>query len=161
MGAPARLSQGRSNVDGLQLRATGLLIVMRNRVRNYQPRKIAFVDNLARAPGKDSMGDDSEHLLRSMLLESLRSLRESAARIRHVIDQDRDLVFHVSDKNHSADFVRAGALLVDQSEVQVETVGDGGGAERGVSNAKSWRRGKSVIYRLAPPASGDTMTAFR
>jgi hypothetical protein len=26
---------------------------------------------------------------------------------------------------------------VDQSEVQVETVGDGGGAGRGVSNAKS------------------------
>ena len=63
-----------------------------------------------------------------MLLKRRRRLVKRAARVRHVVDEDGDLVPDVADEHHAADDVGPRALLVDQGEGHVEAVGHGRGA---------------------------------
>lgn len=73
------------------------------------------------------MRDDRYYLLRAIRHEHVGSLNERAAGVCHVVDQDRDAAVDVADERHARDFVRLGPLLVDQGEVEVETVGESGG----------------------------------
>lgn len=90
-------------------------------------------------------------------------------------NQNGDLVFDVTDKNlqilsvavsrfkamvpsyHAADNIGPGALLVDQSERRVKVVRNGC-RTAGLSASAACLQLSRDTHRLAPPASGDTMT---
>ena len=72
------------------------------------------------------MGDDGDDFGRTVVLDGLRGFGQGAAGVGHVVDEDRDLVRDVSDKDHAADFVGARAFLVDQRKTLVDAVRDGG-----------------------------------
>ena len=85
-----------------------------------------------------------------------------------------DLALHVADQDHPRDLVRLLALLVDERKVHVQLVGNRGRAEqRGAEHERAQvggrqtaiacamqtpKRGVHGTYRLAPPASGETIT---
>jgi hypothetical protein len=76
--------------------------------------------------------NQSINLLRPVLLQRLRRQLDRSSRIRHVIDQDRNLVLDISDEQLHLAF-RVGAVAfrtvaVDQGKVAVETVGEVGRA---------------------------------
>lgn len=130
MRPPTRLRQRSANIDGLQLpTAMRLLAFMGNSIRNHNRRQLALFDNFARLARKDSMRDDGDDLLRSVLLESLSGFSQGSAGIRHVVDENGDLVGNVADEGHTGDFVGADALLVDERKVKIKAVGEGGSAE--------------------------------
>ena len=125
MRPPARLGDGGRDVDGPQLLTAFLLVVMRHRIRHHQLAEFALLDHLAGVAREDRVRDDGDHLLRVVCLQRLRRFGESAAGIRHVIHKDRDFVRDVADEDHTGDFVRAGTFLVNEGEIEVETIGDG------------------------------------
>ncbi len=72
-------------------------------------------------------------------------------------------------RRRAGDSVRRGSVLnvslsfpVDESELEVESVSEGGGAANGaVQGQKTRERGEEKpTHRLAPPASGLTMIPF-
>jgi hypothetical protein len=77
-----------------------------------------------------------------------------AARVGHVIDENRHTIFHITHENHSFNFVGTFAFFVNQCKVNIESIGDRSDTESendGI-NASS----KIFGYRFAPPASGLT-----
>lgn len=118
----------RGNIDGMQLRAVPLLLRMRHRIRHHHPAQLAIINALDRASAQNSVRHNRNNLLRSVRLEGRSSLDQGTAGIRHVVYEDRNLVGDFSDEDHTADFVGARALLVDEGKVEVEAVGDGRGA---------------------------------
>ena len=90
-------------------------------------------------------------------------------------NQNGDLVFDVTDKNlqflsvvvssfslivrphHTANNIGPGALLVDQGERSVKVIGNGCRTAGMSANAACLEAGQGT-HRLAPPASGETMT---
>ena len=73
------------------------------------------------------MRDDGDDFLGVALVdERVGGFDEGAAGVGHVVDEDGGFGGDVADENHTGDFVGAGALFVDEGEVEVEAVGDGG-----------------------------------
>lgn len=70
-------------------------------------------------------GDDGLRV--AVVQQHLGGFGQRTARVGHIVDDDTDLIGDVTDENHSADFVSAGSLLVDQREVQVQSVGQRSG----------------------------------
>lgn len=105
---------------------------MGHSVCNDDTAQLAIIDNLNGLTRENSMCDDGHNFLCSVGLEGFSGFGKSTACVGHVVDEDSDLVLDVSDENHAGDFVGTGTLFVDESKVEVETVGDGGCAGWGV-----------------------------
>lgn len=159
MRTSASLGKCGADVDGLDLGASFLLLLVGNGVGDDDTAQATVVDVRDGVAGKDAVHNDGIDLLGAMLHHSGSRLAESTAGVGHVIDDDGDLVLHVTDEDHARDFIRARALLVNQSELEIETVGDTSGtllpSQRG---SLEWNKSPVDTYRLAPPASGLTMT---
>lgn len=97
------------------------------------------------------------------------SVYNGSARVRHVIDQNRDLALHVTYKHHRRHLIGFLAFLVDQRKVNVQLIGN---RRHSVHNntliATQFVQVYTVMYilnsvkthRFAPPASGETTTQF-
>lgn len=154
----ASLGKCGADVDGLDLGASFLLLLVRNGVGDDDAAQAAVVDVGDGIAGKDTVHNDGVDLLGAVLHHSGSRLAEGTAGVGHVVDDDGDLVLHVTHKDHARDFVGALALLVDQSELEIETVGDTSGTLLRVSEDRKQNKTPADTYRLAPPASGLTMT---
>jgi hypothetical protein len=71
------------------------------------------------------MGDNGDHFAGFVRHDRFGGFDERAAGVGHVVDEDGDFILDVADKDHAGDFVGAGALFVNESESEVEAVGDG------------------------------------
>ena len=100
---------------------------MRHRVCHHYPAQLTAIDGLAGLAAENAVGDNGHNLTGTIVYQNTRSLDECSASVSHVVDEDGDLVLDVSDEDHAGDFVGAGAFLVDEGKVEVETVGDRGG----------------------------------
>lgn len=58
-------------------------------------------------------------------------MADGPAGVGHVVHHDGHSVLHVSDQNHTVHLVGLLPLFVDEGEVHVQTIGDGGHAEEG------------------------------
>lgn len=72
------------------------------------------------------MRDDRHDFASAMIEASLGGFDKGAAGIGHVVDKNGHFVADVADEGHFGNFVGAGALFVDEGEVEVEAVGYGG-----------------------------------
>lgn len=129
----AGLCKSGADVDRLDLVALLLLVFVRNSVGHNNTAQAAVVDVLSSLAGKDTVDDDSVDFLGSVLHHSIGGLDKSTAGISHVVNDNSDLVLDATNENHARDLVRAGALLVDESELEVETIGDGSGTVQNCS----------------------------
>lgn len=125
MRSPQTLRQRGTNVNRLQTRTPLLLLRMRHRIRHHHPCQLTAVQRLDRVPAQDAVRDDGDDFLGAVRHDGLGGFDEGAAGVRHVVDEDGDLAADVADESHFRDFVGAGALFVDEGEVQVEAVGYG------------------------------------
>ena len=98
---------------------------MRHRIRDHDPRQLTIVQRLNRIAAQDTMRHYRHYFFGAMLHYRVGGFHERAACVRHVVDEDGDFVLDVPDQDHAGYFVRAGALLVDEGEAEVETVGYG------------------------------------
>lgn len=160
----AGLGKCGADVNGVDLVANFLLVLVGDGVRDDNTAKAAVVHVLNGLTRENAVHNNGVDLLGTVLHHSVGGLDEGSASVRHIVHNDSDLVFHVSDKNHSRDFVGPSTLLVNQSELQIQAIGDAGGTvnmERNQSAiGPSYIAGSNIVfpYRLAPPASGLTMT---
>ena len=113
MRPPTRLRQGRANINRLQPLAHLLLIRVRHRIRHYHPAQLAPIKRLNRIAGQNSMRDNCNDFRGAMRHHRVSGFDERAARVRHIIDEDGDAGLHIADKDHTGDFIWAGALFVD------------------------------------------------
>lgn len=125
MRPPQTLCQRGTDINRLQPRTPLLLLRMRHRIRHDHPRQFTPVQRLYRVPAQDAVCDDGDDLLGAVGHHCIGGFDKGAARIRHVVDEDRDLAADVADECHFGDFVGTGALFVDEGEVEVEAVGYG------------------------------------
>lgn len=116
---PARLRQRRADIHRLDAVAPPLLVLVRHRVRHHHLAQLARVQLLDRVPRQDPVRHDGDGLARAPLHHDVGGLGQRAARVCHVVDYDGDFVRDVADQDHARDFAGAGALLVDEGEVQV------------------------------------------
>lgn len=123
----AGLCKSGADVDRLDLIALLLLVFVRNSVGHNNTAQAAVVDVLSSLAGKDTVDDNSVDFLSTVLHHSIGGLDESTAGISHVVNDDSDLVLNATNENHARDLVGAGALLVDERELEIEAVGDGSG----------------------------------
>ena len=121
----ASLGQRGADINGLNLIASLLLLGVGDSVGHNQAVQTATVQVLNGLAGEDPVNDNGVDFLGTVLEDSVGSLDEGATGIGHVVDDDGDLVLDVTDKNHAGDLVGAGTLLVDESELQIETVSNG------------------------------------
>lgn len=123
----ASLGKCGADVDGLDLGASFLLLLVGNGVGDDDAAQAAVVDVRDGVARKDAVHNDGVDLLGAVLHHRGSCLAEGTAGVGHVIDDDGDLVLHVTDEDHARDFVGARTLLVDQSELEIEPVGDTSG----------------------------------
>jgi len=102
------------------------------------------------------------HLGGPSLHQTIRSMHNRAACVGHIVDQDGNLVLDISHQNHGGHLVGLLALLVYQGELHIQAIGNRGYTVRITYKyiLSDMIRKKAIIYRLAPPASGDTMIEF-
>lgn len=74
------------------------------------------------------MDDNRVDFLGAVLHHGIGGLDERAAGVGHVVDDDGDLVLDITDEDHAGDFVGTGTFLVNQSELEVEAIGNGSGS---------------------------------
>ena len=119
MRPPARLGQRPGNIHRLNPVTPGLLLLMRYRVRDHDLAQPALVQLLDGVAGQDAVGDDGDGLAGAVVEHHVRGFHQSAARVRHIVHDDGDLLPHVAHEDHAAYLVGAGALFVDEREVEV------------------------------------------
>lgn len=119
-------THSRTNVDGLDAVAEGLLFLVGDGVGDDQLGELGLVQLLDGVAREDAVGDDGNGAAGSVVDDDLGGLAQGAAGVGHIVNNDGDLAAHVADQNHARDLVGAGALLVDQGEAEIETVGDRG-----------------------------------
>ena len=111
-----------ADINRLQLRTHLLLGRMRHRIRHDQPLQLAPIQRLHRLAAQDPMRHQRNRLHRPVLQTHVRRLAQRPARIRHVVHDDRHPALHIAHQHHAADLVRAGALLVDEREAEIEPI---------------------------------------
>lgn len=115
------------NINSMQLVTHRLLLRMGHRIRHHNSTQLAPINRLNGFATQDSVSDNSHNLFGAVLLQGIRRLDEGAACVCHVIDQNRNLVFNVTDEDHARDFVGSRSFLVDERKVEIESVGNRGG----------------------------------
>ncbi|GMR41166.1 hypothetical protein PMAYCL1PPCAC_11361, partial [Pristionchus mayeri] len=118
------LGENHRNIDALDLGALLHVLLLRDRVRHDDGLEGRLVQTLQSRTTANTVDAEGVHLLGSSLDQLIGSEADGAAGVGHVIDQDGDLALDVSDERHLLDLVGTLALLVDEGEVDVETVGD-------------------------------------
>lgn len=152
------LRQRRTDINRLDLIAGLFLILMRDGIRRDESAESAAVEVLDGFPRENAVDDDGVDLAGAVLHDGVGGFDEGAAGVGHVVDDDGDLVLDVADEDHAGDFVGTSAFFVDEGELQVEAVCDGGcsGLVRNLINPTNLPM--VVTHLFAPPASGLTMT---
>jgi hypothetical protein len=125
MRASNRLRQRRTNIHNPQQSTPLPLIPERHRIRNHYPTQLTLIQRLDRIAAQYPMSDDRNDFARLVRHDRFRGFDERTTRVRHVVDEDRDLVLDVADQHHARDFVGARALFVDEREAEIEAVGYG------------------------------------
>lgn len=85
----------------------------------YIPLQAAAVQVLDCLSGEDTVDNDGVDLGCAVLHNGFGGLGESTTGVGHIVDDNRDLVLDVSNKNHAGNFVGTGTFLVNKSELQV------------------------------------------
>lgn len=156
-------------INRLELVALTSLLAQRHRVRDHDAAEFALVERFDGVATENAVRDDGDHFLRAIGHECIRRLHQRATCVGHVVDEDGDTILHIADENHARHFIRTRALFMDESEAEVEAVGDGGGStfrstlsgcRRVAQGAIEVSRVRWICYLLAPPASGLTITAL-
>lgn len=99
--------------------------VLGDGVRHDQGLKRRLIDPRDRGSGKDTVRQDGVHFVCTSICQLLSRVNNGPACIRHVIDQNGRPVLHVTHQDHGCHFVRLLSLLVNQGEVDVQSIGDG------------------------------------
>jgi hypothetical protein len=86
--------------------------------------QLAVVDLVDRVAAEDTVGDDGDGGGCAVLDDHVGCFAEGSASVGHVVDDDSCTTLDISDQNHATNFVWAGALLVNQRELNVKAVGD-------------------------------------
>jgi hypothetical protein len=86
--------------------------------------QLAVVDFVDRVSTENAVGDDGDGGCCAVLDDHIGCFAERAASVGHVVDDDSSATLDISDQNHATNFVGAGALLVNQRELNVKAVGD-------------------------------------
>lgn len=123
----ASFGECRADVNCCDPVADLFLVLVRHGVRNDDTAEAAVVDVLDGVTRKDTVDDNSVDFLSTVLHDGVGGLDKSSASIGHVVDDDGNLVLDVTNKDHSGNFVGTRALLVDQGELRIQSVSDGGG----------------------------------
>lgn len=121
----AGLGQCGRDINSLDLVAQLLLLGVGDSVGNHQTVQTAAVQVLNGLARQDTVNNDGVDLLGAVLHNGVGGLDKSTAGIGHIVDNDGDLVLDVADENHARNLVGARTLLVDEGELQIETIGDG------------------------------------
>lgn len=106
---------------------------MRNCVGADHLLKLAVVDFVDGVAGEDTVGHDGNGSNCAVLDDHVGRFAEGSASVCHVVDDDGGAALDVADEDHAADFVGASTLFVDERELDVEAVGDGGCSVEAVS----------------------------
>lgn len=131
MSTTTSLSKGRANIDSLNAITLLLLLSVGNGVRHDETAKTAAVQVLNSLSGENAVDDDSVYFLRAVLHDSVSGLDERTAGISHIVNDNCDLVLDISDKDHAGNLIGASTFFVDESELQIEAVGDAGSTKEG------------------------------
>lgn len=130
------LGENRTDIDDLDLAALFLILRLWHRVGDDELFEATIRDSLHRFPTQDPVSDDRIHLGRSFFEQAFGCQTKRAARIGHVVDQDRDLALDTSDEHHPCDFRCLLSFLVEEGKVDVQSVGDRGGTESATENER-------------------------
>jgi hypothetical protein len=133
LGTPG-LTYSRRDVDGHNPVAQLLLLLVRDRVGDHQVLQLTVVDLVDRVTAEDTVCNNCNGRCCAVLDDNVGCFAKCTASVCHVVDDDRNAALHVTNQDHAADFVRSGALLVDEGELGVEVVGDRSRSEDLVSN---------------------------
>lgn len=175
-GAPALvLCEARVSSGSIRREAESRRTLLRNRVGHDQLLQRRLIQHLQRRSTQNAVRNKRDDPLRAIGEKVLGSEREGTARVGHVVDQDRGLVLDVADEDHARDLVGLFALFVEEGKIEVESGRHGRRAATRVASVSS-RKDHSMsprlqafardvdrwneTDRLAPPASGETMTEF-
>lgn len=131
------LGQCTGNVNGIQLGADLLLVLVRDSVCNNNLSQNTVVNDLDSLAAENTMCDNGIDLDGTVLSKGLGGQSEGTASISHIIDQDGDLSLDISNQHHPGNLVGLLTLLVDQSKVQVEAISNRSSSKRGVNGCKS------------------------
>jgi hypothetical protein len=101
-----------------------LLLLVRNCVGADHLLQLAVVDFVDRVAAEDTVGDNGDGGCCAVLDDHVGGFAERATSVGHVVDDDSGATLDISDQNHATNFVGAGALLVNQRELNVKAVGD-------------------------------------
>ena len=121
--ATASLSQRGRDVNSLNLIAQLLLLGMGNGVGNDQTFQAAAVQVLNCLARQDTVNNDGVDFLGTVLHDGVGSLDKGT-------DDDGNLVLDATDEDHARDLVGSRTLLVNEGELQIKTIGDGGCTNR-------------------------------
>lgn len=108
----------------LNLRTISHVSVLWNCVCNDDGLKACIVDPWDGWSREDSMSENGIHSGRTGFHQLLGGMTNGSTGVGHIVNQDCDAVLHIADQNHWSDFVGLLALLVDQREFNVQTIGD-------------------------------------
>lgn len=122
------LGQRRGDINHLELVALTALVPQRHRVRHNNSAEFAPVERFDGVSAEDAVRDDGHHFLRAISHDRVRRFHQRATCVGHVVDEDGDAILHIANENHARHFIRTRALFMDESEAEVEAVGDGGGS---------------------------------
>lgn len=118
----AGLCKRRADIDRGDLIADLLLVCMWDCVRNDNPTEAALVDVVNGVAGQNAVDNNGVDFLGTVLHHCVRCLDKSSAGIGHIVHNNSHLVLDISYKNHSRNFIGARTLLVDKSELRVQSV---------------------------------------
>ena len=112
------------SIVSIRLQSFSFLLVW-DCVRDNELLQVASVELFNRVSRQNTVSDDGNGFPSTMLHDYISGLHQSTARVGHVVDDDSDAVFHVTDQDHARNLVRAGSFFVDEGEAEVEAVSDG------------------------------------
>jgi hypothetical protein len=110
--------------------------------------KLAVVDLVNRVTTEDTVGHDRDGSGRTVLDDHISCFAESSAGVCHVVDDDSGATLDITHEDHAADFVRTSTFLVDERELDVETVCDRSCSVNAVS--ANYPQIPFVIVRVLP-----------
>lgn len=139
------LSKGSRDINGVQLGADLLLVVVGDSVGDNDLGQDTVVDDLDGLAAQDTVCDNGVHLQSTVLGQGLGCQSKSSTSIGHVVDQNGNLSLDISNQHHARNLVSLLALLVDQSKVQVEAIGNRSGT---MVRTDTGKKGLSVKHEI-------------
>lgn len=108
----------------LDFRAVFHVGVLGNGVGDDNGLEAGVVNSADSGTTEDSVGQDGVDFEGASLNELVGRVTDGAAGVGHVVDEDGHSVFHVTDEYHTRHFVGLFPFLVDESKVDVQSIGD-------------------------------------